>query len=93
MTTTDYTRPSQMLFQSTHRPMYREPSTAYVVEARKTEHGDHPAYIAAYVGGHDGVRISFDDPADVQQLIDVLTEALDQYRTAVRTEENSDDIQ
>lgn len=92
MPTTDYTRPVQMLFQSHWRPRYFEPSRADVIKARTDEGGyRHPAYIAAYIGGQDGVRVSFDDPADVQQLIDVLTDALNQYRTAEQTEANSDD--
>ncbi|WP_327639557.1 hypothetical protein OHB24_14675 [Kribbella sp. NBC_00482] len=94
MTTSDttelsnYTRPSQILIQASWTPNDFEPSQASVVAAHVSESGyHHPAFIAANIGGQAGVRVNFDDPADVQQLIDVLTDALAQYRTAEHGDE------
>lgn len=49
---------STLAFQLSHRAEPRE-TFAYYVGPRSTTYGKtQPAYIALYLGGHDGVRVS-----------------------------------
>lgn len=77
---------SHVSFQASYRAPVRE-TFAYFVGPRSTDYGTEPqaAYIALYLGGHDGIRVAISEE-HAREVAALLLRIADQGAPALDTD-------